>query len=485
MARGADPAGNAPRPFGHAVVVGGSVAGLLAARVLAERFAAVTLVERDALADAGAGPRKGVPQGRHVHILLARGRLIAEDLLPGLGAELRAAGAVPVNAGRQLAWHQGGGWRVPHDSELELLSLTRPLLEARIAARVRALPNVAVRDRAEVRGWTSDGRRRVTGVRLRGRSGRAGGVVEEIAADLVVDAAGRGSPTPRWLVGLGFDAPPAERLPAPVGYASCVFRRPPERGRGWRALLVTGTPGRRSGLVFPVEDGRWLVTLAAFFDEPLPRDHEGFLAFARSLPAPDVGDAIRGAEPLSGVERFRFAGSQRHRYDRLGRLPEGLIALGDAVCSFSPVYGQGMTVGAVEADLLGQALDAARRRWGGIDAGFGRRWFRGIAATVDSAWNGASLEDFRFPELAHRRPARLAPLTWYLGRVHRATRRSAAVTDQLYRVINLLDAPAALFRPRVLADVLLGRPRRPDAPAAGVTVRPAGGPARRRRPAGS
>jgi hypothetical protein len=153
------------------------------------------------------------------------------------------------------------------------------------------------------------------------------------------------------------------------------------------------------------------------------------------------------------------------------RLPEGLIAIGDAVCSFNPIYGQGMTAAAAEADLLGKALEGARQQ-GGIDADFGRRWFQGITPIIDAAWNGVSLEDLRFPELAHRRPARLVPLQWYMARVGQATHRSGMVTNQFYRVINFLDPPASLFRPRVLAEVLLGGPRgrsmravRPDAPS--------------------
>jgi len=278
MAAHGNPARTVVRPLRHAVVTGAGVAGLLAVRVLAERFDAVTLVERDAL-PAAAEPRKGVPQGSHVHLLLVRGRLIVEALFPGLADELRAAGAVALNGGRDLAWHHAGGWRARHDSELVFLSMTRSLLESRIAARVRALPNVRIVDGARVEGWLSDGARRVTGVRVQasGASGRSG----EIEADLVVDATGRGSSTPERLAGLGFAAPPTELLPTRVAYASCTFRRP-EGAAGRRALVVSGGAMRRRGILFPVEGDRWLATLIGFFGEPMPRDHDGFLAFARA-----------------------------------------------------------------------------------------------------------------------------------------------------------------------------------------------------------
>ena len=452
MAAHSDPNTRTPRrPLDHAVVVGGSVAGLLAARVLSEHFERVTLIERDELARTSE-PRKGVPQGNHLHVLLARGRLIVEALLPGLTEELLAAGAILVNGARDLAWHHSGGWRARYDGDLVVLSMSRPLLESRIAERVRALPNVTILDRVRILGLRSDDNRRITGVRIAAPGSHE--QTDRVEADLVVDATGRGSSTPHWLAELGFAAPRLELFGARVSYSTCMFRRP-DRGPEWHALAVTGAPARRSGLIFPIEGDRWLVTLAGFFDEPMPEDHDAFLAFAQSLPTSVVHDALRDCEPVSEIKRHRFAGSLRRRYERLEHLPEGLIVIGDAVCSFNPVYGQGMTVSAVEAEALGHVL-ACTRREGGIGPDFARRWFRRIAPVIDVAWNGVSIEDLRFPELARQRSLRLRPLQWYMGRVHRATHRSALVTDQFYRAMNFLDPPTSLFRPRVMADVLFG-----------------------------
>jgi 2-polyprenyl-6-methoxyphenol hydroxylase-like FAD-dependent oxidoreductase len=186
----------------------------------------------------------------------------------------------------------------------------------------------------------------------------------------------------------------------------------------------------------------------------MPQDHNAFLAYARSLAVPDIYETIRNGEPLSEIKRFRFIGSLRRRYERLEHVPEGLIAMGDAVCSFNPVYGQGMTVGAIEAEALSRAVTEARVE-GGIGPDFGRRWFQTIRPVVDAAWNGVRLEDFRFPELARERPLRLRPLQWYMERVQQATHRSAFVTDRFYRVMNFLEPPSAFFSPRVMAEVLL------------------------------
>ncbi|WP_084673860.1 NAD(P)/FAD-dependent oxidoreductase [Methylobacterium sp. WSM2598] len=442
--------GTSRRPLRHAVVMGGSFAGLLAARVLSDHVERVTILERDELVR-GPEPHKSVPQGHHLNALLVRGQLIAEALLPGLTDELVAAGSVLVNGGREFAWYHLGGWRVRYDSDLFFLSLSRPLLESRIAERVRALPNVTVLDGVRTIGLRSDGSR-ITGVRL----ARAGGQhqTDEIEADLVVDATGRGSSTPQWLTELGFSGPETELFGARVTYSTCTFRRSDERS-DWRALMVSDKTARRGGSLVPIEGGRWLVTLPSFFDEPSPQDHDAFLAFARSLAVPDLYDVIRTCEPMSEIKRYRFVGSLRRRYERLERFPEGLIVIGDAVCSFNPVYAQGMTVSVIEAEALNRTL-ACVARDGGIGPDFARRWFQTIKPAVDVAWNGISLEDLRFPELAAQRPFRMRPVQWYMERVHRATHRSPAVTDQFYRVLNFLDPPSRLFRPSVITEILFG-----------------------------
>jgi 2-polyprenyl-6-methoxyphenol hydroxylase-like FAD-dependent oxidoreductase len=441
------------RRYRHAIVAGGSIAGLLAARVLAAHFERVTLIERDTLAPSPA-PRPGVPQGRHLHALLVRGRAIVETLFPGITQDLREAGATLLNAGHQLAWHHAGGWRTRSDMEFGVLCMSRPLLESHIAGRVRALPNVTVLDATRIRGLTSDNDGRITGVRVRGTEDADDET--QIAADLVVDALGRGSPMARWAQELGFAVPRTELLPARVAYATCMFHRPPTAAP--RAMLVTGAPERCSGGIFPIEGGRWLMTQIGFFDEPMPRTHEECHAFARSLPAPDLAAFIRDLEPASDVVSYRFAGSQRRRFERVDHPPGGLIAVGDAVCSFNPVYGQGMTVSAIEAEALDGLLAEADPAEG-FGPAFVRSWFDRITPIVKAAWDGVSLEDLRFPQLAARRPIAIRPLQWYMGRVHKATHHSPAVTTQFYRVMNFLDSPATLFRPAIAADVLFGRRR--------------------------
>lgn len=434
--------------FGHAIVAGASMAGLLATRVLADHFERVTLVERDQLPRQPAA-RKGVPQARHVHVLLRRGSVILEELFPGLPDELLRAGAHRAEAGRDFAWYHDEGWRVRPATDLFLIALSRPLLDTHVAERVRALPNITVLEGVSADALATDGGA-VTGLVLQGAAGAA-----TLEADLVVDALGRGSPAPDWLGRLGYGPVQTDHVPARVTYSTCTFPEP-ERRPDWRILFVTCPRDKRMAVDFPIEGGRRLVTLATVFDEPAPQDHAAFLEFARALPVPDLFEAIRHVAPLSGIVHHRFPGSRRRRFERLKTVPAGYMAMGDAVASFNPIYGQGMSVAALQVRALASLLTEARQD-GRITPALTRGWFRTAARIADVAWQAVSVEDFRLPELAGRRPMTLRPLQWYMERVQQATYRSAAVTDQFYRVLNFVDPPTALLRPRIAAEVLLAR----------------------------
>jgi 2-polyprenyl-6-methoxyphenol hydroxylase-like FAD-dependent oxidoreductase len=444
----------------RAVVLGASMAGLLAARVLADAYAQVTVIDRDDLPQTPMH-RRGVPHGRHIHGLLARGQQALEELFPGFTAELVAQG---VPAGDLLAngrlYFSGHRLRQAHTG-LMVLSASRPVLEGHVRARVRALPNVRFVDRCDVVGLatTPDGRR-VTGARV---LRRADGSAEELlAADLVVDATGRGSRTPAWLEALGYPRPPKEQVRIGLGYATRIYRQRPGALGGDLAVLQAATPQHpRTGALQVLEGDRWLLTLAGILGDHPPTDPDGFLAFARSLQFPDLYETVRDAEPLDDPVSFRFPASVRHRYERLDRFPDGLLVVGDAVCSFNPVYGQGMSVAALEALTLRRHLQR------GIQPQ-PRRFLRDLARVVDVPWDMAAGGDLVFPGVPGRRTLKVRLVSAYLTRLHAAAAHDAHLATTFVRVAGLVALPQSLLRPGIVVRVL----RNGLGPAAGTPGRP-------------
>ena len=445
-----------PAQADHAVVVGASMGGLVAARVLSEVFDHVTLVERDVLEDSGS-PRRGVPQGRHAHGLLARGREVLEDFFPGLTEELVGLGAGRADLQSEFRWINGGRLLSQEESGLFGLGVSRPLLESRVRARVSALPNVTVLDGCDATGLTSTADRgRVTALRILRRA--EDGADEVLDADLVVDASGRGSRGPQWLESLGYPAPDVEQVQIGLAYASRWYRRDPDGPVGAAIGATTANP--RAGVMINQEGDRWIVSIGGILGEAAPLDHEGFTAFAATLPSSAIHDVIRDAEPLSDAVRFRYPVSSRRRYERMSRFPDGYLVFGDAICSFNPTYGQGMTVAALEGTVLRSCLAEGT-------ADLGRRFFRGAARIVDIPWDISVGADLRFPDVEGQRTAKVRLVNRYLERVHMAAEHDPRVGRAFLRVVNMVDRPERLMTPRTALRVLRGS-RRPVGQRYGV-----------------
>jgi 2-polyprenyl-6-methoxyphenol hydroxylase-like FAD-dependent oxidoreductase len=431
----------------NAVVLGAGMAGLIAARVLSDAYDTVTIVDRDTLPDSAAA-RKGVPQSRQLHVLLAQGRRALDALFEGLGDELSAAGAPQVDLHDQVHWRNDGHPMRRAPSDLIGVGVSRPLLEATVRSRVRRLANVRFCPPAEATALlhTAD-RRRVTGVVVTPRTGAA----YEIPTDLVVDACGRASRSPVWLRELGYPAPPEQRVPVDVTYVTRTYGRDGRQLDGLLGALTNAVPGRpRTGIVAAQEDGRFAVALSGMLGEQPPEDDEGFARFAESLGMPVISRLVREAAPVGGTARMRYPTSVRRRYERLRRFPLGYLVMGDAICSFNPVYGQGMTVAAIEGLLLRSMLP------GGPDR-LARRFFRGAGKVIDGPWSIAVGTDLRFPEVPGPRPLRVRLVNAYVGRLHAAASTDAVVGAAFLRVLNLVDPPARLLRPSIVRRVLAGR----------------------------
>lgn len=435
-----------------AVVIGASMGGLLAARALADFFERVTIVERDALPLPGEH-RKGVPQGRHTHALLLRGGEICEALFPGLTADLIEQGVPLINRPeKELIWFDGGGYHARFTAEegsSGALGVSRPLLEGYVRQRVLALHNVTAIEHCDIVGLVPSERGgQARGARMLRRA--ASSAEEVLEADLVVDAGGRGSRAPKWLEALGYASPHEEQVTVNFGYATRLYRRRPEHLAGAKAVIITASPElKRAGVMLAQEGDRWTVSLAGFAGDYPPLDEEGFLAFARSLAAPDIYQVLKDAEPLSDFVPYRFKASLRRRYEKLARFPEGFLVFGDAMCSFNPIYGQGMSVAAIEALHLQQEL----RR--GTD-GLWRRFFRRAAQSIDNPWQIVASSDLRFPETEGKRTPAVRVINAYLKQLHAAARHDPVVARSYNKVASLLAPPASLMRPGIMWRVLWG-----------------------------
>jgi len=432
----------------HAIVLGGSMAGLGAARALVSHFERITLVERDELSDC-ARHRKGVPQGQHAHGLLPAGYRVLADYFPQMMAELVAEGALRGDLTGDFLWYQYGGWKLRADSGLDGIVVSRPHLERKVRDNVLALPRLALLQGHDSEAPVFDPvSRRVTGLRVKKR---ATGESLTLEADLVVDALGRGSPSPKWLAAWGYGQVEETNVPIDVGYATAVFERRAGDLYGATGAVIAGTAPQSTRLAATLgaEGDRWIVTLAGCLRDYPPTDLLGWRAFAKTLPARELFDMVKDREPLGPIASYRFAANRHCHYERLNDFPAGYLVMGDAVCSFNPVYGQGMSVALAEARALDDCLAAG-------DGELAPRFFREVTRIVASPWAIATGEDYRYPQVEGRRPPGFAMISRYMARAHRVAMRDPVVLRRFFEVASLLAPPPAMMAPAIAWRVLLG-----------------------------
>jgi 2-polyprenyl-6-methoxyphenol hydroxylase-like FAD-dependent oxidoreductase len=451
------------RAGGRAVVLGAGMAGLLVARVLSDSYDDVLLVDRDTVVGV-TRTRRGVPQGGHAHALLARGQEILEDLFPGLNQGLIDQGIPVGDLVGNLRWYFRGRRLAQKQTGLLSVSATRAELEAAVRSRVLALPRVSILERTSVEGVLAgtDGTRVIA---AKVHSEDDGPLV--LPADLVVDATGRGSRAPVWLRDLGFPVPADDRIPVNLAYTTRHYQLDADCYGSDLSINPVAWPGNRRGAFFPMlADGTSMLSLTGILGDHPPKDEDGFLAFVRDLDAPEIYEAVRQAEPVDEAVTFKVPASIRRRYERLPAAPAGFLVVGDGICAFNPVYGQGMTVVALQADTL--------RRHLGTGAPRPLEFYREVAAAVDVAWETSATADLGFPGVAGPRSMKVTVANAFARRLHTAATVDARFAEAFFRVAGLVDPPTALMRPGFAVRVLRASSRVPPAPPVTATSKGSG-----------
>jgi len=430
----------------HAIVLGGSLTGLLTARVLSQYYTQIIIIEKDTV-HREPEARKGQPQTRHLHGLLPSGLQVMSRYFTGLLDEITSNGAKVFDFAASMNWYCYGGFRKSFHIDIKSVSISRPLLEHIIRERVLALSNVRLVDNTTAKHLTID-KQKITGVVI---EEKVSGRTESLSADLIIDCTGRGSRTPQWLKELGYAEIEVSEVKVNVGYTTRLYKRDPAdpRGENWIAYTPEAPAETRFGGAFPIEGDKWMVTVGGWHGDHAPAEDHGYLEFVKSLSNPDLYDIVSKNEPASEFVQYKFPLSIRRHYEKLRRFPVGFLVLGDAISSFNPIYGQGMSSASLQVEVLDKMLadNVAEKELAKV-------FFKRSKKIIDNIWGLATGEDFRYPLTIGSRPPGIKLINKYVGKIHRATIKDEVVCGAFLKVMALMKPPASLFHPKILWRVL-------------------------------
>ena len=437
----------------HAPVIGGGIAGLLAAQILTKYFDRVTIIERDSL---GEQPRQrqGVPQARHVHVLLKHGQQILEQIFPGIEADLSEAGVPIIDWTADLLWFGSSGLAPRFTSGLTTFTCSRNLLEWSIRGRLATNASVIFMQAARVTNLLTDiNKVSVDGIRVQLHDKSQ----LDLIGDFVIDASGRNSCTPKWLIEIGYTSPSETIVDSFSGYASRWYQCPDDLKSDWQCLYVAAKPpSTRSAVIYPVENDRWVVTLAGAGRDYPSIDDAGFLEFAKSLHSPAIFEAIKDAKPISEAYSYKGMANRLRHYEKLSKFPERFVVIGDAVCAFNPVYGQGMTVAASAALILDQCLSQQLSKCSNRSlTGLSRIFQKRLSKVIAKSWRMTTGEDFRWPTTEGKRPDLIARLTqFYVDQILLLSAENKYIHKCFLEVMHQLKPFSSFFHPRISIQVL-------------------------------
>lgn len=443
----------------QAVVIGGSMAGLMTARVLADHFDAVTVLERDYIASQPA-LHKSIPQGNHLHGLLLAGLRVATSLYPGFIEKLERHGAVRCRLGQDLVFYRPDGKaysvtgtvREPRDLGHDFYCQSRGLLEYCVRESTLESPNITFKSESLVQGLVYENGR------VRGLHYTQSGEPQMVATDYLIDAGGRGSQAPRWLKEFGFAAPEETTIGVDIAYASTKFRVPENYDRGEQLVVFIGPPPDypNGALMEIIEDNALHVTLMGRFGDYPPHDEAGYMAFAKALHTPKLYEVIKDAERVTDITHYRFPSSVQRHYERLMAFPEGFLVLGDAISSFNPFYGQGMTSAALQVQALQQVLTERAVNGQGLEK-LAQTFFPKAAEVIATPWAINAAQDLAYPQTKGERPADMEEGARYFAAVDALTANDIEVHRLLSEVFGMVKPFSALqeepLRSRVMAHL--------------------------------
>ncbi|MCU4767399.1 FAD-dependent oxidoreductase [Bacillus toyonensis] len=437
--------------FNKAIVIGGSMAGKFAAKALSTSFKEVIILEVGDKWD-GKASRKRVPQSDHPHVLLKGGEKAIEELFPTITNELIKAGSIINNFTRDLKWHQFGLWKQPFIGEVHMIQQSRPLLEWHIQKRIDQISNITITYKTLVNGLLVDGKlNKVCGVKVKYLET---GMQEEVHADIVVDASGFGSKSMEWLREYEIEVQ-EEKVRIDLFYATKMFQlKENEELDCCNMLMSPSFPKNPYGvLIQTIEDNRYFVTFSGYANEKAPQTDDEFYDFAENLSISNVTEFLNKAEGITDIKTYKIPYQVRRRFDLVNNVPEGLLVVGDAQCRFDPVFGQGVSVAAMEAHQL-QLLLQSRKQ---LDKTFTQQFYKKTADIIEIPWDMTTTEISRHPQLKRELTTKQKFQLWYTKQIYRLSASDSDVYIRLVRVMNLIRSPFHLFHPKVLLAVLLNR----------------------------